>query len=619
MSDVDESDDEYSNSDAEKTPVNSRSDNVSTCEVQEQSNVWDLKTALPVWKIIYNISMLALGYLLNMLRLNGHEDLPKDPRTLMQTPRQTFKRVIQLSGGKYIHLGIRYGIETIVKHLNLQSNIIKLNFHIDGLPLAKSSKFHFWTIMGAIISPVESNPFMIGTYYGKQKPNDSNSFLFYFASELKQLIENGLVVSNQKFSVVINAFICDAPALAFIKRIIYFNGYHGCTKCIVQGEYIGNRMVFNSISSDLRTDISFREQRQPAHHKGTSTLQSLPINMVDQFPVDYLHAVCLGVGKRLVKMLVKNETSYNMQAQDLIYLSDMLIELRFCIPDEFARVPRSIFEVKFWKATESRQFILYTGIMLLKQFIPTKAYTHFLCFSVAIRILCDPDLCYDFNNYAENLLKYFVANYSQYCNLYITYNVHNLIHLPADVRKFGTLDQFSAFPFENEMQNMKNKISPNDTNLEQLFNRTTEQYRFMPSKCTENFKSVEAITKGSNKKSELHSVVVNNLKICSNFKNDTLMLNDNSIVKVLKIMEKDNDISLLCKRFDNVEPLFLEPLNSLIIGVCVVNINNLSDQFTCSISAIKRKMVKLPYPESKQLNLPCQNFTKYILFPLLHH
>ena len=369
----------------------------------------------------------------------------------------------------------------------------------------------------------------------------------------------------------------------------------------------------------MRTDTSFRNKRQPGHHKGTSILESLPIKIVEQFPVDYLHDVCLGMGKRYVRLLKNKETAYNVEAQDLIYLSDMLIELRFCIPDEFARTPRSIFEVKFWKATECRQFLLYTGVVLLKLFITEEAYTHFLCFSVAIRMLCDEDLCYSFNDFAEKLLKYFVVNYETYCNQYITYNVHNLIHLPADVKQFGTLDQFPAFPFENEMQNIKNKISPNDTNLEQLLNRITEQYRFMPSKCMDNFKSDSEIRKVSKTKYELYFVVVNNLKISSDFKNDTFMLNDNTIVKVLKIMEQNNEILLLCKRFKIIEPLFLQPLDSLVIGVGVVNNQNLSDEFTCSVSVVKRKMVKIPYPYGKQLYVACQNYNRYLVLPLLHH
>jgi len=42
-----------------------------------------------------------------------------------------------------------------------------------------------------------------------------------------------------------------------------------------------------------------------------------------------------------------------------------LASVRKHISDEFARKPRSLSEVKMWKATELRQFLLYTGPIAL--------------------------------------------------------------------------------------------------------------------------------------------------------------------------------------------------------------------------------------------------------------
>lgn len=40
----------------------------------------------------------------------------------------------------------------------------------------------------------------------------------------------------------------------------------------------------------------------------------------------------------------------------------------------------------------------------------------------------------------------------------MNYNIHNLIHLISDVKTFGSLDKFSAFPFENYMYTIKMMI-----------------------------------------------------------------------------------------------------------------------------------------------------------------
>jgi len=50
----------------------------------------------------------------------------------------------------------------------------------------------------------------------------------------------------------------------------------------------------------------------------------------------------------------------------------------------------------------------------------------------------------------EQLLNHFVSSFETlYGNKYISHNVHNLQHIAADIRKYGALDEFGAFWFEN--------------------------------------------------------------------------------------------------------------------------------------------------------------------------
>ena len=129
------------------------------------------------------------------------------------------------------------------------------------------------------------------------------------------------------------------------------------------------------------------------------------------------------------------------------------------MPSEFARKPRPLSELKRWKATELRQFLMFTGPVVLKDILPSRTFEHFMLLHVALKILSTDELCNveRFNQYANQLLLAFVKEAREiYGDKFSSYNVHNLVHLAADVQKFGPLDSFSAFPFENHLFVLKN-------------------------------------------------------------------------------------------------------------------------------------------------------------------
>ncbi|EFX74904.1 hypothetical protein DAPPUDRAFT_56564, partial [Daphnia pulex] len=74
--------------------------------------------------------------------------------------------------------------------------------------------------------------------------------------------------------------------------------FHGCERCNVVGRTKMKRRVFKSLNARLRTDASFRAERDKPHHKERTPLLNLGIDMVKCFPLDYMHLVCLGTFKR---------------------------------------------------------------------------------------------------------------------------------------------------------------------------------------------------------------------------------------------------------------------------------------------------------------------------------
>ena len=67
-----------------------------------------------------------------------------------------------------------------------------------------------------------------------------------------------------------------------------------------------------------------------------------------------------------------------MSAGNVEAVSKKLIELKPLVPKMFARKPRGLAEVDRWKATEFRQFLLYTGKIALNGILRPDLYEHFL-------------------------------------------------------------------------------------------------------------------------------------------------------------------------------------------------------------------------------------------------
>lgn len=125
--------------------------------------------------------------------------------------------------------------------------------------------------------------------------------------------------------------------------------------------------------------------------------------------------------------------------------------LKGFVTRDFARKPRSVDEVKRWKATELRHFFLYTGPIVLKGNLPEDKFENFMQLHFVLTILVDDTFVeiQEMVDYAENLLLAFVENARNlYGDWFVVHNVHCLIHLAQNVRVHCKLDNFSSFPFE---------------------------------------------------------------------------------------------------------------------------------------------------------------------------
>lgn len=91
--------------------------------------------------------MRALDKLLEILRTNGHDSLPKSYRTLLGTPRTI--ELMTYGDAKYWYRGIADSSRAVFPNLSHDLDI-KLKFNIDGLPIFNSSNYEIWSILASI-------------------------------------------------------------------------------------------------------------------------------------------------------------------------------------------------------------------------------------------------------------------------------------------------------------------------------------------------------------------------------------------------------------------------------------------------------------------------------------
>ena len=140
---------------------------------------------------------------------------------------------------------------------------------------------------------------MIGLYAGPSKPANFNDLLRPFVLEMIDLINNGFDYQGLIIKISLIMFVCDAPARALIKATKSHTGYCACERCTVDGDFVGDHVVFLEINCSERTNESFRNRVHAEHHKGDSILELLPnLDMIKCFPLDSMHLVFLGVIKK---------------------------------------------------------------------------------------------------------------------------------------------------------------------------------------------------------------------------------------------------------------------------------------------------------------------------------
>ncbi|KZS05516.1 Uncharacterized protein APZ42_031276 [Daphnia magna] len=344
-----------------------------------------------------------------------------DRRTILKTPRT------KLCSTSFKHFGLIKGLDRKLKSGLLGSAGAELQISIDGLPLCKSRPTVFCPIL-----------------CGVKNANDS--------------------INEETVLLQSLAFICDATARAFFRGTVGHTSFHGCERCDVVGTTKMRRRVFKSFNARLRTDASFRGQRDQRHHKGRTPLLNL------------------GTFKRFLTIILKdgyckNDKNHKLTDEQILRVNYLIESLSKYLSSEFNRKGRSSEELGRWNATEFRTFLVYTGLGILKEVLSEEKYHHFLYFFVAMRLLLSPSPTSNQISFANQCLRKYVHQFDViYGDQHLVFNLHNLIHLTDDCDFYqASLNDINAFPFENYLGQMKNDIQGTVKPLAQFCRRQAEK------------------------------------------------------------------------------------------------------------------------------------------------
>jgi len=294
--------------------------------------------------------------------------------------------------------------------------------------------------------------------------------------------------------------------------------------------------------------------------------------------------------------------------------------LKPSIPAEFARKSRKLDCVKLWKATEYRLILLYTGPLTFKSVLKKNVYLNFLILHVIVNILSSQEL-HEHLMYAQELILFFIITFKKlYGICYMSHNVHNLIHLVDDVKRFGLLDNFSAFKFENYMQILKKYLRKSDKPLQQVVRKYIEE----EINCDSSLSSITAPNSALKHLNcmVLHSddpltddssnpqykiVKYNGITLKAGSLADNCGLKCGAIIFVQNIAycTKRNIPLIIGHEFLDKENLYNIPCPSALLGIYLVH--SYSNLKLWPLQYVIRKYVKMPTADNK-----------YAVFPLIH-
>lgn len=353
----------------------------------------------------------------------------------------------------------------VVQNL-LQGNRISISFNTDGVAIFNSNtKKSLWPIIITIndLPPalrfLRRNTIIAGLWLGSGDL-DLEVFMKPFLTQLQELAYKGLeLYEGLVYKVFAIACCVDSVARCKLQQIKQFNGYEACSFCKHPGILTESKQIRYNFMQNIQLrnyqetinamDLYSKHGAPVGGIKGISCLIAIPhFDVIFHCPVDYMHAVLLGVCKQLCNLWLDGYGHEWYIKKHIADIDQILTSINSF--NEMSRSPRKISDRKTWKANEWQNWLLLYSSVCLKKYLPQKYYDHYQLLTVSMQTLLSKTITEEEIQKCELQLNLFVE---QFETLYgveeMKYNVHLLLHIPLCVRNYGPMWTFSLFNFED--------------------------------------------------------------------------------------------------------------------------------------------------------------------------
>ena len=363
---------------------------------------------------------------------------------------------------------------------------ISLTLFADGVRPHVSSSHDFWPCLLKLneLHKDLQKKFIIPAviYYGSEKPSGKH-IIDCISKELNSLGNDGIDFENPmnsshdniKIKTIFGVF--DSIAKPMFLNILSPKGHASCPSCHAKCRIKQHCTIFPASTSDSRRKEDYSafikimiENKYQDYNgiRGRAPLLDLQnYHVYHSTTIDKLHAVDLGVTKRLLNYIYNNKRRFFKGNHSIRRLDLLISEIR--APSELCRPISSLKNLNNWKAHEFSNFLIYAMPIVMKNFMIEDKYKHFFVYSFCIGIMTKKIITPGEVSLCEDLLNYFVSGIEHHFDEFeMTFSMHLLLHLPDTIKNIGCLRDVDAYFFEDINGTLRNYVSGNKNIQKQM-------------------------------------------------------------------------------------------------------------------------------------------------------